>query len=65
MKVKYFYILAYKCEIDYKGLSHRQRVWPHNGTIHRRANQPSPIELTLSNKLRNEISTNLYKMAIA
>ena len=40
MKEKYFYILAYKHETDYKGLSHRQRVWPDNRAIHRRADQP-------------------------
>ena len=41
MKAKYFYILAYKFETDYKGLSHRERMWPSNGAIHRRANEPS------------------------
>ena len=40
MKEKYFYILAYKHETDYKGLSHRQRDMANNGAISRRANQP-------------------------
>ena len=40
MKEKYFCILAYKHENDYKSLSHRQRVWPDNRAIHRRADQP-------------------------
>ena len=44
MKEKYFYILAYKLKTGYKGLFHRQRVSPNNGAIHRRPNQPSPIE---------------------
>ena len=39
MKEKYFYILAYKHETNYKGLSHRQKMWPNNRAIHRRANQ--------------------------
>ena len=65
MKAKYFCILAYKLETDYKGPSHKQKVWPNNGAIHRRENQPGLTKLTLSNRLRNEISSNLYKMAIA
>ena len=44
MKEKYFYILAYKHETDYKGLTHRQMVWPDNRAIHRRANLPGLIE---------------------
>ena len=64
MKAKYFCILAYKLETDYKGLSHRQKVWPNNGAIHRRANQPGLTELTLCYRLRNEIFANLCKMAI-
>ena len=40
MKTKYFCILAYKHETDYKGMSHRQRVWPGNRAIHKRENQP-------------------------
>ena len=30
MEAKYFYILSYKHEIDYKGLSYRQRDMPNN-----------------------------------
>ena len=44
MKEKYFCILAYKCETDYKGMSHRQEMWPDNRAIHRKTNQPSPTE---------------------
>ena len=44
MKEKYFCILAYKHEIDYKGLSHRQRVWPDNRAIHRIVDQPGLID---------------------
>ena len=44
MKEKYFCILAYKLKIDYKGLSHRQKVCPNNGAIHKRANQPGPTK---------------------
>ena len=40
MKAKYFCILAYKLETDYKGLSHRQEMWPDNRAIHRRVDQP-------------------------
>ena len=40
MKAKYFYILAYKLETNYKGLSHRQEMWPDNRAIHRRVDQP-------------------------
>jgi hypothetical protein len=40
MKEKYFCILAYKFETDYKGLSHRQKIWPNNGDIHKRENKP-------------------------
>ena len=43
-KAKYFCILAYKHETNYKGLSHRQKIWPGNGAIHRRANQPGIAE---------------------
>ena len=44
MKEKYFCILAYRHETDFKGLSHRQKMWPENRAIHRRANQPGLIE---------------------
>ena len=44
MKEKYFFILAYKLKTNYKGLSHRQKVWPNNGAIYRRENQPSRTE---------------------
>ena len=44
MKEKYFSILAYKLETDYKGLSHRQKMWPDNGAIHRKTNQPGQTE---------------------
>ena len=40
MKEKYFCILAYKHETDYKGLSHRQEMWPDNRAIHKRTDQP-------------------------
>lgn len=59
MNAKYFCILAYKFETDYKGLSHRQRMWPDNGAIHRRIDQPGLTNLTLCYRLRNEISANL------
>ena len=39
MKEKYFYILAYKIETYYKGLSHKQKMLPDNGAIHRKTNQ--------------------------
>ena len=44
MKEKYFCILAYKHETDYKGLSHRQRDMANNGAICRRADQPGLAE---------------------
>ena len=44
MKAKYFYILAYKHETDYKGLSHRQIDKAINGAIYKRANQPGLVE---------------------
>ena len=40
MKAKYFCILAYKHEIDYNGLFHRQRDMANNGAICKRATQP-------------------------
>ena len=43
MKAKYFYILAYKHETDYKGLSHRQKMWPGRA-IQRRTDQPGLTE---------------------
>ena len=65
MKAKYFCILAYKFETDYKGMSHRQKMWPDNRAIHIRVNELGLTELTLYYRLKNEISANLYKMAIA
>ena len=44
MKAKYFCILAYKHETDYKGLSDRQGGMDSNGAINRRADQPGLIE---------------------
>ena len=44
MKAKYFYILAYKHETDYKGLSHGQRDIANNGAICRRIDQPGLAE---------------------
>ena len=44
MEAKYFCVLAYKPETDYKGLSHRQRDVANNGAICRRENQPSITE---------------------
>ena len=44
MKGKYFYILAYKHETDYKGMSHKQKIWPGNGAIHIRTYQPGLAE---------------------
>ena len=44
MEAKYFCILAYRHEIDYKGLSHKQRDMANNGAIYRRANQPGLVE---------------------
>ena len=44
MKEKYFCILAYKHETDYKGLSHRQRDMANNGAICRRASQTGLVE---------------------
>ena len=44
MKKKYFYILAYKNETDYKGLSHRQIDMAINGAICKGANQPGLAE---------------------
>lgn len=44
MKEKYFYILAYKFETDYKGLYHRQKMWPNNGAIHKRTDEPGLAE---------------------
>ena len=40
VKEKYFCILAYKHETNYKCLSHRHKIFADNGAIHRRANQP-------------------------
>ena len=37
MKAKYFCILAYKHEIDYKGLSHKQREMANNGAINKKS----------------------------
>ena len=42
-KEKYFCILAYKHETDYKGLSHRQKMWPSRA-IQKRTNQPGLTE---------------------
>ena len=39
MEAKYFCILANKHEIDYKGLSHRQRDMAINGAIYKRVDQ--------------------------
>ena len=44
MKEKYLCILVYKFKTNYKGLSHRQKMWPDNTVIHRRTNQPSLTE---------------------
>ena len=44
MKEKYFCILAYKHETDYKGLSHRLRGMANNGAINRKANKPGLVE---------------------
>ena len=44
MEAKYFCILAYKYETDYKGLSHRHRDMAINRAICRRADQPSLAE---------------------
>ena len=44
MKEKYFYILAYQHETDYKGLSHKQRDMTNKGAICRRVDQPGLAE---------------------
>ena len=44
MEEKYFYILAYKHETDYKGLSHRKKDVANTGAICKRANQPGLAE---------------------
>ena len=65
MKAKYFCILAYKHETDYKGLSHRQRGMAINGAIYRRVDQPwSNREENYSLGLKILKLVDLYKMVV-
>ena len=65
MKEKYFYILAYKHETDYKGLSHRWKVWPDNRAIHIRTDQPGANKQRIcSLELEIPRTVDLYKMVI-
>ena len=64
MKAKYFCILAYKHETGYKGLSHRQKMWPSKA-IHRRTNQPSLTKGRSCSRALEVLQTiDLYKMVV-
>ena len=64
MKAKYFCILAYKHETDYKGLSHKQKMWPLRA-IHRRTNQPGLTEgRACSRALEVLQAIDPYKMVV-
>ena len=65
MEAKYFCILAYKLETDYKGLSHRQRGMAINGVICRRVDQPwSNREENYSLRLKILKLVDPYKMVV-